>query len=457
MPTIQQPIVAQCTPRGPGAIALIRVSGDGCIALVSAIAVLTNKKTLLSEPTHTVHYGTLVDATGTAIDHVLFLLMHGPKTFTGHDTVEITCHNNQFIISQIITRICELGARMATEGEFSRLAVLNGKMDLLQAEAINEVVRANTHVALKHSLEQVHGSLSQHIFQIEKDLVKALAHSEASFEFIDEEDLTFSTMILAIIESTHRTIKKLKRNFDVQQQLRTGARIALVGPVNAGKSSLFNALLGQKRAIVTSIAGTTRDSIESGISHNGAQWTLIDSAGLRKTDNQIEQAGIKRSLEQATSADIILLVIDGSQTLNQNDQEHLHPLFKQHKHKIIPVYSKSDLPQAPQQHPWSDRATFVSSHTRDGLAALEHEIEKRIAKITQCGHAPFLLNERHMQLLNALTNILHKTQHHLQTPVAYELVSHHLQEALVCISQLTGKSISEQGMNAIFRTFCVGK
>ena len=251
-----QTIIAQCTPRGSGAIALLRISGINAIEVTAHIAKLTGQKTLLDAVTHTIHYGSIVESNGTIIDNVLFLIMRAPKTFTGQDTVEITCHNNQFIIEQIIALAIANGARVAQEGEFTKRAVLNGKIDLVQAEAINELIHAQTQMALKQSLSQLNGSLSNWLVSIEQELLKALALSEASFEFLDEE-MEFAPQISAMITHVMGTITEIKKTYNQQQQIRQGIRVAIIGSVNAGKSSLFNALLNQNRAIVTAIAGTT--------------------------------------------------------------------------------------------------------------------------------------------------------------------------------------------------------
>ncbi|MDP3889414.1 MAG: tRNA uridine-5-carboxymethylaminomethyl(34) synthesis GTPase MnmE, partial [bacterium] len=315
----QEAIIAQCTPRGSGAVALLRISGINAIEIVTRISKLTSNKTLSELPSHTIHYGFIVDNSGMHIDQVLFLLMLAPKTFTGQDSVEITCHNNPFIVEQIISLAIEKGARLADPGEFTKRAVLNNKIDLIQAEALNELIHANTQMSLKQSLSQLEGSFSNWITTIEQELFKALALCQASFEFIDEE-ITFDDQIKQIINKTLETITSIKNTFDKQQYIRQGIRIAIIGSTNIGKSSLFNALLQQERAIVTNIAGTTRDVIEAGAYKNGNYWTLIDTAGLRKTNNTIEQEGIKRSFEQADLADIILLVFDGSCTLTKHEQ-----------------------------------------------------------------------------------------------------------------------------------------
>ena len=303
-----QTIIAQCTPKGSGAIALIRISGKDALNIATKISKLANKKqTISTVPSHTIHYGQIIAETK-SIDLVMFFVMHGPRTFTGEDVVEVTCHNNPFIIEEIIALAIKHGARIAENGEFAKRSFLNNKIDLMQAEAINDLIHSNNQQTLKKSLSQLEGSLSNWIDEIEKVLVKCLAFSEASFEFLDEEEIEFKDKILNDVLKLEKKIQTLKANFSQQQQIKEGLRIALIGSVNAGKSSLFNALLKKNRAIVTSQAGTTRDSIEAGIYTKNHYFTLVDTAGIRKTDNVIEEEGIKRSFEEAEKADILLLV-----------------------------------------------------------------------------------------------------------------------------------------------------
>lgn len=452
-----QTIIAQCTPSGSGALALLRISGVDAVTIASHMSRLTSEKSLIQLPTHTIHYGKIVDTHGSTVDNVLFLLMHGPRTFTGQHTVEITCHNNPFIINQIIELAITHGARLAQEGEFTRRAVINKKIDLVQAEAINELIHAQTTQALKKSLAQLEGSFSHWIEQIEKELIKALAFSESSFEFIDEE-LEFGDRIKTSIDTILASINLAKKTFNQQQQIRQGVRIALIGSVNAGKSSLFNALLNKERAIVTALAGTTRDVIEAGLYKSQSYWTLIDTAGLRQTDDIIEQEGITRSLQEAALADIIVLVIDSARPITEHERTIYTDIITQHEHKIILVYNKIDSRMSNIDQIVAIPVLEVSSKNRTNIHLLEQRIEEKIATLFARADAPFLLNKRQFTLLIALEKTILEihTMVHADT-IAYELLSYHLQEALIHLTELTGKTISEQGMDAVFREFCVGK
>lgn len=451
-------IIAQCTPQGSGAIALLRLSGDNAFQIANAISKLPGNKIISTLPTHTIHYGWVVDNNGTRIDQVLFLLMRAPHTFTGDNTIEITCHNNPFIIQNIIQAALTAGARLAQEGEFSRRAVGNNKIDIIQAEAINDLIHANTQLALKQSLSQLEGSFSHWITTIETQLIKALALSDASFEFLDEENMEFNIQINEIINSVITTITNLKNTFNQQQQIRNGIRIAIIGSVNAGKSSLFNALLNQERAIVTNIAGTTRDAIEAGLYKNNNYWTLIDTAGLRTTDDIVEQMGIARSHAEAQKADIILLVFDGSQQLTSAENTVYQNLLDTYADKIIIVSNKADLPQQPISLITTQSTYCVSTTDKKSINRLESAIQNKISSLFASIGSPFLLNQRHYNNLLSLESKLTATKKLLEPhKTSYELVSYHLQDALTSLSELTGKTISEAGMDAVFREFCVGK
>jgi len=446
-------IVALCTPQGKGAIALLRMSGPSAVEIATRISTLASGKKLTDLPTHTIHFGAVIDKQGKPIDQVLFLLMRGPKTFTGEDTVEITTHNNPFIVSAIIEQAVQAGARLAQEGEFSKRAFLNGKLDLHQAEAINELIHAQTQQALKASLAQLEGSLSHKLKGFEEKLLEALALSEASFEFIEDEQTEFCKNITAIIKRVAADIEALKKSHGQQKQIREGIRIALIGSVNAGKSSLFNLLLSQKRSIVTNIPGTTRDVIEAGQYRDGTYITFIDTAGLRQTQDIIEQEGIRRSMEQAQQADIILLVKDCSRAATKQEEKIYQDLEKSFGKKLIIVKNKADLNSTENIH----IGHVISCKTGRNIEALTQDIDKKIENLFSDLASPFLLNQRQYSKLIPLENHLESALQLLNNQPAYELVSFELKKSLEQLAELSGKTISKQAIDHIFNQFCIGK
>jgi len=450
-------IVAQCSPDGIGAVALIRLSGATAFEIADRICLL-HDKTLCTVPTHTIHYGAVINQDKAPIDQVLFLAMRAPRTFTGQDTIEITCHNNPFIIAAIIQRAIECGARIAAPGEFTRRAVVNGKIDLLQAEAINDLIHAHSQKALEKSLAQLGGTLSATIHSIEQRLLKAIALCDASFEFLDEEHMGFKAQIGSLLEAIKQEIRTLCSASGHQKYIREGVRIALIGAVNAGKSSLFNMLAGADRAIVTPIAGTTRDTLETGLYRDGMYWTLIDTAGLRTTDDIIEREGINRSYQQAHQADVILLVLDSAALITEQENAVYQDLINRYESKIITVFTKSDLP-ARLLFNGTVKKT-VKSSIKDCASAelIKDAIQEIVDQLSSTWQLPFLINQRHLNFLIALADRLETAQSILEKePVAYELVSYHLNDLLSSMTDFTGKSISEYAMDEVFRSFCVGK
>ncbi len=448
-------IIAQCTPQGKGALALLRLSGSSVRTLVDGMAQLASKQKISEVQSHTIHYGSILDDQGNTLDQVMLIVMDGPRTFTGQDTIEITCHNNPFLIEAIINQAIKRGARLAQEGEFTRRAFASGKIDLIQAESINELISAQTQHALKKSLAQLEGSFSHWIEVLEKELLQAIAWCEASFEFLDEE-VEFGNQIKQRLDTLLQKIALLKRTFNAQQQIRQGIKIALIGSVNAGKSSLFNMLLHKKRAIVTDVAGTTRDSIEAGLAINGNYWTIIDTAGLRQSDDAIEKEGIKRSHEEAQKADIILLIVDGSRALTDQEYEAYTTLKNTYPKKCILIHNKSDCPPSDDNALLKECALKVSTLTGEHKELLEETLEKKIAELFTNLDSPFLLNKRHYGLLLDLEKKLSHIREQCNVP-QYELISYHLQDTLTTLSELTGRSISERALDTVFKEFCVGK
>lgn len=496
--SVTETIVAQATPTGSGAIALIRVSGTASWATVDRVTKLASRKSLRESASHTIHYGTVTvpatkDSPARTLDHVLFLMMANPRTFTGEDTVEITCHNNQFIITDIINALCAVGARRARPGEFCQRAVTNGKMDLLQAEAIHELITAPSQAAVKAALAQVEGSLSQVMQTVEQQLLEVAVWVEASFEFLDEEqrDLAFEKQVRDRIAAVQTTVDEVLVNANAAQQLREGVRIALVGSVNAGKSTLLNALLGTERALVSDRAGTTRDTVEAGVTRDGYAWTFIDTAGLRRTDDSIEQAGIERSYTEAARADLVLVIVDGSREMAADEQAVYEQLLEKHGEKSLVVVTKGDKkavaeekdarhsrirsgtgsgpffaqsaraidPGSSHLDPGSGpgKQFCISAHTNTGIADLQQELHDRVKKLHAQHDSPYLLNQRQLAVLGETKQKVDLLVQETRDVLHYELIAAQVHDALTLLTELTGHNVSEKVMDSVFKGFCVGK
>ncbi len=456
----EQAIVALCTPQGSGAIALIRLSGNNAVEIADLMGQLPSGKLLKDHKTHTIHFGYVVDEQNQHVDQVLFLLMKAPRTFTGQDVVEITCHNNQFLIDAIIDRALQCGARLAGNGEFSQRAVVNGKMDLVQAEGMNDLIHAQSVESLKYSLSQLEGSFSSWVASIEQSVVKMLAFCEASFEFIDEEEMEFASDIKIQMSYVVKKVQDLLKTYSKQQYIKEGVRIALVGTVNAGKSSLFNRLVHKDRAIVTDIAGTTRDIIESGVYKEGCFLTFVDTAGIRNTQDQIEKEGIDRSFKEAHCADVILLIIDYSQNMTKQQQIEYQKIIDQHKQKVIVVYNKIDKTSVGVHNIQIDKTVSIvqtSAQKNLHIDKLCQVVDQKVASLKDVGNISGLLNQRQYSLLSKFVEQQQEVIALLQGSVDYEVVSYKLKESLQLLCEVTGRSVSEAAMDQVFKTFCVGK
>jgi tRNA modification GTPase len=448
-------IVAQCTPQGSGAIAMIRVSGSQSIQMVDAIARLSSTKKLQSLDSHTIHYGSVVDD-NSIVDTVLFLLMKGPRTFTGENVVEITCHNNQLIVHKIVQALLKQGARIADKGEFSKRAVLNDKLDLVQAEAIHDIITSKSDDALKKSLSTLRGSFSALIAEIEEKILQIIVYTEASFEFLDEE-MNFSEDIRKRFRVVVDIVQQALQTFDKRRQLYEGVRVALVGKTNVGKSSLFNALINRERAIVTDVAGTTRDTVEALFFKDDLQLTFVDTAGIRKTEDSIERQGIDRSFEEAAQADLILLVVDSQAEYTNEEVKQYTDLLQKYQEKIIVVQNKVDASLEKISFLAGREVIQVSALKKQNIQNLYGEIQKRVRSVIGQDDTPFVLNKRQYDLLLQFHHYLTPVIEKAEISIDYELLSFHLKESLELLSEVTGKTVSEKAFDKVFQSFCVGK
>ena len=448
-------IIAQCTPQGSGAIALIRVSGPQAVQMTDVVARLHSKKKLQDLETHTIHYGEIVE-NNLIIDTVLFLLMKAPRTFTGEDVVEITCHNNQLIVYKIIRAFLHQGARVAEKGEFAKRAVMNDKLDLVQAEAIHDIITATSDDALKKSLSMLQGSFSSLISEIEEKVLHVIVYAEASFEFLDEE-MDFSDEIRKRCDHILSLVGEALQTFDKRRQLYEGIRVALIGKTNVGKSSLFNALINRERAIVTDVAGTTRDTVEALFFHNDLQLTFIDTAGIRKTKNFIEQKGIDRSFDEAAQADIILLVVDNQAEYTEEEIQQHVDLLQKYEDKVVIVQNKIDASSEHVSFLPGKVAIKVSALHKQNIKDVYLALQEKAKAVIGQDNTPFVLNKRQYDLLLQFHHYINSFMKQSKRAFDYELLSFHLKESLELLSEVSGKTITEKAFDKIFQSFCVGK
>lgn len=439
-------IAAVTTPPGEGAIAVIRISGPKAYSVSSAIF----SKPVEGFKSHTAHYGNIVSSDGKIIDSVLLLVMKGPNSYTGEDTVEISCHGGSLVTRRVLERIFEAGARPALPGEFSFQAFMNGKLDLAQAEAVQQLIAAKNEMALDSAEKQLQGALSELVSRFQKDLTETAAILEAWVDF-PEEGLEFATMeeIVQTLEAILSRMKKLQATFHDGKALHEGLSLCLLGAPNVGKSSLMNALLGKERAIVTPIAGTTRDLIEEDLRFGGLHFRLIDTAGIRQTNEIVEQEGIRRSEKAMQEADLILLLLDASRPLESQDQQLLE---KAPKEKTIVVWNKADLAEPPAG------SVRISAKEKWGLDALREAVEKIIWKKGPPSKEEVMITkQRHFQALTAAIESCESVVSGLNQGVSPEFVAADMRACLNELGTIIGANVTEDILTAIFSKFCLGK
>ncbi len=457
-PIPEDTIAAIATPLGEGGLAMIRLSGADALAAADRVfrpAGARPQKPSTSA-SHTIHYGHVLRGEQ-VVDEVLLSVLRAPRTFTREDVVEISCHGGILAAQAVLEAVLAAGARLAEPGEFTKRAFLNGRLDLAQAEAVADLIHARTELALVAANEQLAGHLSRRIDRLREDLMRALAHVEAQLDF-PEEDIAPDTRE-QLLERMHHavgTIENLLRTAREGQILRRGVRVAIIGRANVGKSSLLNQLLGHDRAIVTPIPGTTRDTIEETASIRGLPVVFIDTAGLRESDEPIEQEGIRRSHLAIERADLILQVLDHSQPFAEEDRHALERFAG--KQRIL-VRNKTDLPgrlQLPVDLALSP--ADVSARTGDGMDALKDAIRNTIwsgeirAEMLQVA-----INARHQDALRRAREAAQRSRESLQADRPLEFVALDLRIAVNAVGEVVGRTTTEDLLDQIFREFCIGK
>ncbi|MBP9901483.1 MAG: tRNA uridine-5-carboxymethylaminomethyl(34) synthesis GTPase MnmE [Verrucomicrobia bacterium] len=452
-------IAAIATPLGEGGLAVIRISGAQALAVADKTFVPIGKNSTKpsAATSHTIHYGRMVRA-GQTVDEVLCAVLRAPRTYTREDVVEITCHGGILATKTVLDTVLENGARLALPGEFTQRAFLNGRLDLTQAEAVADLIHSRTDLALRAANEQLAGKLSARINQLRDDLMHTLAHIEAHLDF-PEEDIAPNTRTqlelqlvggLAFMEELLRTARE-------GQILRRGIRAAIVGRPNAGKSSLLNQLLGHDRAIVSHIAGTTRDTIEETANVRGIPVVFIDTAGLREAQNEIEREGIRRSRESLARAELILHVLDAAEPLTPADEVLLAEFAG--KPRIL-VRNKADLPIQLNALARTRHAPVVdvSCTTGHGLEALKDAIKALVwsGAITN-EMAQVTINSRHQDALRRARESTSLALENLRADASLEFVALDLRLAANAVGEIVGKTNTEDLLDTIFRQFCLGK
>ncbi len=443
-------IAAQATAPGEGAVAVIRISGPDAIVIAARIY----SGPVASYATHTAHFGRILSAEKQPVDDVLLLVMRAPRSYTGEDTVEIQCHGGSLIARRVLEVVLKAGARAALPGEFTYQAFRNGKIDLAQAEAVQQIIGAKNELALNAASQQLQGALSQKIIQFQRELVDSAAILEAWVDF-PEEGLEFASFeeVIDSLQKTRNSMAHLESTFEEGKKISEGLALCICGAPNVGKSSLMNALLGKERAIVTPIPGTTRDLIEEELRLSGLHFRLIDTAGIRQTDEPIEQEGIRRTHLTMEQADLILFILDATRQLT--DEEHAL-LQNAKSHKTLIIWNKIDLPHSTS--PLDFEEVRISAKMGIGLEELKESLQKIIWKKGPPAKDEVLLTSlRHKQALARAISALDLVVSGLKERVSPEFIASDMRATLTSLASVIGMDISEDILSAIFAKFCVGK
>jgi len=459
MNTKSNTIVALATAIGAGSIAVVRVSGEDSIKTANKVFV---GKDLELVDGNTIHFGKIKNEK-TEIDQVLVSVFKSPYSYTGENSIEISCHSNHFIVEDVISVLIRNGARMADPGEFTLRAYLNHKIDLSQAEAISSVVSSKSRLATRNSIMQLEGRLSQKLVAIKAKLIDLMSLMELDLDFSEEElEIIPASELLKKIDDSKNQIEELLESFNKAKYLSGALEIAIIGKPNAGKSLLLNALLGEDRAIVTDIPGTTRDTIEENLTLKNMLLKISDTAGIRFSKNHVETKGIQRTWKRVERADIVLWVIDVSKSIDNQDDEIFNKLKDYQNTDVVVVKNKIDL--TPQKDTKNTQEFFslplvnVSAKTGEGLNGLKEKISEILNEnYKHLGEEIIITNKRQVDSLEKTSKYLTDSKRAVGSGAGNEFIVVELRNALDALGQITGETATEEILNNIFSGFCIGK
>lgn len=447
-------IAAISTTTGVGAISIIRVSGNDAIKIVNKIF---KEKDLEKVPSHTIHYGH-IEYNNKIQDEVLVTIMKAPKTFTTEDVVEINCHGSIIVTKKILEILLTIGCRLAEPGEFTKRAFLNGRIDLIEAEGIMDLINSKTEQEKNLALNQIEGKVSNLIKTLRKEILEILAKIEVKIdypEYEDIEDITYNE-ISTNINIIEEKIKKIIKESNSGKIIKEGIKTAIIGRPNVGKSSLLNILLQEEKAIVTDIEGTTRDIVEGEIIINGIKLNLIDTAGIRKTTDKVESIGVNKSLEKIKEVDLILLVLNNNEELNEYDIELLEQI--KNKNSII-IINKIDLEQKINIEKIEQKNIIkISTITEKGIEQLKQKITEMydLEKI-ESKDATYLTNARALALLSKSLNEIKEIKKGIETKQPIDMIEIDIKEIWNLLGKITGETYEDELINQLFSQFCLGK
>jgi len=456
-------IAAISTPMGEGAIAIVRLSGPEAISIANRVFRSPKEKTLNEQATHTIHYGHLIDPkTEVVVEEVMVSLMKGPKTFTREDVIEINCHGGLVTVNRVLQLVLQYGARLAEPGEFTKRAFLNGRIDLSQAEAVMDLIRSKTDRAMNVALGQMDGKLSRLIASLRQALLETLAQVEVNIDYPEYDDVEEMTLPMIIEKSTwvKKEIESLLQTSTQGKILREGLSTVIVGRPNVGKSSLLNSLVQENKAIVTDIAGTTRDIIEEYVNVRGVPLKLVDTAGIRETEDIVERIGVERSRQVLKQADLILLVLNQADELTPEDERLFEAVDEM---DVIVVLNKTDLEQKidltrVRKLAKQSKIVTTSLLTDDGVNQLEEAIASMFFEGSiESGDLTYVSNARHIALLHQAKQTIEDAIQAAQESVPIDMIQIDVTRTWEILGEITGDTVEESLLDQLFSQFCLGK